>query len=263
MMIPEAWENHAEMDAKRRAFYAVPLLDDGAVGRAGLRRLHRRLADRRRARPQRPASLALLGDRRRPRRARLRGRRARHRPGHGGPQGPPPAGPDVPHRHRRAPDHRGRGDQVRAGRRAPVRRVAARRPHPPRRHHRARAHRAHPRLGDAPPADLRLHRGGAARPAHPDGQHRRRDARLDGHRHPDRGAQRQAAAAVRLLRAALRAGHQPAAGRDPRGARHLAQRHHRPGGQPAPADPRVVPPGRAAVPGDLQRRPGQDPPHQP
>ena len=35
---------------------------------------------------------------------------------------------------------------------------------------------------------------------------------------------RPAAAAVRLLRAAVRAGHQPAAGRDPRGARHLAVR---------------------------------------
>ena len=188
MMIPEAWENHAEMDAKRRAFYefhssmmepwdgpACVVFTDGSP-------------DRRRARPQRPAPLALLGHRRRSRRPRLRGRRARHRPRHGRPQGPAPAGPDVPRRHRRAPDHRGRGDQVRAGRRAPVRRVAARRPHPPRRRHRPRAHRAHPRLGDPPPADLRLHRGGAARPAHADGQHRRRAARLDGHRHPDRGA---------------------------------------------------------------------------
>ena len=41
------------------------------------------------------------------------------------------------------------------------------------------------------------------------------------------------------------------------------QRHHRPRGQPARADAGVVPPGRAAVPGHLQRRPGQDPPHQP
>ena len=102
--------------------------------------------------------------------------------------------------------------------------MAARRADPPRRHPRPRAHRAHPRLGHPPPADLRLHRGGAAGPAHADGQHRRRAARLDGHRHPDRGAQRQAAAAVRLLRAAVRPGHQPAARRDPRGAGHLAGR---------------------------------------
>ena len=38
---------------------------------------------------------------------------------------------------------------------------------------------------------------------------------------------------------------------------------HRPRGQPARPDAGVVPPGRAAVPGLLQRRPGQDPPHQP
>ena len=166
----------------------VPLLDDGAVGRPGLRGLHRRHPDRRGARPQRPAPLALLGHRRRPRRARLRGRRPRHRPGHGRPQGPAAAGPDVPRRHRRAPHHRGRGDQGRARRGAPVRRVAARRPDPPRRPPRARAHRAHARLGDPPPAGLRLHRGGAAGPAHADGQHRGRADRLDGHRHPDRGA---------------------------------------------------------------------------
>ena len=151
----------------------VPLHADGAVGRTGVRGLHRRHPDRRGARPQRPAPLALLGHRRRPRRARLRGRRARPRPRHGGPQGPPAAGPDVPRRHRGAPDHRGRGDQEPARRRAPLRRVAARRADPPRRHRRPRAHRPHARLGDPSPADLRLHRGGAARPAEPDGQHRR------------------------------------------------------------------------------------------
>ena len=80
--------------------------------------------------------------------------------------------------------------------------------------------------------------GGAAGPADPDGQLRCRADRLDGHRHPDRGAQRPPAAAVRLLRPAVRAGHQPAARRDPRGARHLPGRHHRPRGQPARADAR-------------------------
>ena len=161
----------------------VPRLADGAVGRPGLRRVHRRHPGRRGARPQRPAPDALLGHRRRPRRAGLRGRRARHRPGDRGPQGPAAAGPDVPGRHRRAPHHRGRGDQGRARRGAPVRRVAARRPDPARGPARARARRAHARLGDPPPADLRLHRGGEAGPAHPDGQDRRRADRLDGHRH--------------------------------------------------------------------------------
>ena len=73
---------------------------------------------------------------------------------------------------------------------------------------------------------------------------------------------RAAAAAVRLLHPAVRAGHQPAAGRDPRGAGHLADRHDRPEAQPARAGAGVLPPGRAAVPGDRQRRAGQDPPHQ-
>ena len=49
----------------------VPLDLHGAVGRPGLRHLHRRHRHRRRARPQRPASRSLLGDRRRPGRAGL------------------------------------------------------------------------------------------------------------------------------------------------------------------------------------------------
>ena len=116
MMIPEAWENHGEMDDQRRAFYefhsammepwdgpaCVVFTDGTQIGRG--------------PRPQRAAPLALLGHRRRPGRARLRGRRARPRPRHDRPQGPAQAGPDVPRRHRRAPDHRGRGDQVRARR---------------------------------------------------------------------------------------------------------------------------------------------------
>ena len=55
---------------------------------------------------------------------------------------------------------------------------------------RPRARGAHPRLGAAPPADLRLHRGGPAHPARADGDHRRRAAGFDGHRHPHRGALR-------------------------------------------------------------------------
>ena len=61
----------------------LPLHGDGAVGRPGQRRLHRRHGDRRRARPQRPAPEPLLGHRRRPRRDGVGGRRDRHRPGQG------------------------------------------------------------------------------------------------------------------------------------------------------------------------------------
>ena len=75
--------------------------------------VHRRHRDRRRARPQRPAPEPLLGHRRRPRRDGVGGRRHRHRPGQGRHQGPPAAGPHVPHRHRPGPHRRRRGDQDR------------------------------------------------------------------------------------------------------------------------------------------------------
>jgi glutamate synthase (NADPH/NADH) large chain len=42
MMIPEAWENHAEMDAGAPRVLPLPLLAHGALGRPGLRLLHRR-----------------------------------------------------------------------------------------------------------------------------------------------------------------------------------------------------------------------------
>ncbi len=80
---------------------------------------------------------------------------------------------------------------------------------------------------------------------------------------PDRGALHPLAHAVRLLPAAVRAGHQPAARRHPRGARHLAVVHHRVRGQPARTRPAVVRAGGAAVPDHRQRRAGQAHPHRP
>ena len=122
----------------------VPLHAHGALGRPGLRHLHRRHADRRGARPQRPAPGALLGDRRRPRRAGQRGRRARHRPGDGrrARAGCSRAGcsSSTPTHGRIVDDEEIKAEL--AGR-APVRRVAARRPDPPRGPARARARRAH------------------------------------------------------------------------------------------------------------------------
>ena len=79
---------------------------------------------------------------------------------------------------------------------------------------------------------------------------------------PDRGAVRPAAAAVRLLQAAVRAGHQPAARRHPRGAGHVARRRTiGPEGNLLEPRPGVVPPDRAAVPDHRQRRAGQAHPH--
>ena len=66
--------------------------------------------------------------------------------------------------------------------------------------------------------------------------------RLDGHRHAARGALRSSAAALRLLQAALRAGDQPAARRDPRGAGDVDGVDDRARGQPA----RAASPSRAA-----------------
>ena len=68
---------------------------------------------------------------------------------------------------------------------------------------------------------------------------------VDGHRHADRRAVGAAAAAVRLLPAAVRPGHQPAARRHPRGARHVARRRRiGPEGNLLDAGPGVVPPAR-------------------
>ena len=265
MMIPEAWENHAEMDPARRAFYefhstfmepwdgpACVTFTDGT-------------ADRRRPRPQRPAPRPLLGHRRRPGRAGLRGRRARPRPGRGGPQGPAAARPDVPGRHRARPASSS-DDEIKsaAGRRAPVRRVAARRADPPRRTCPSASTSCTPPprspAASRPSATPRRSCGSCSRrwpaPA------ARRSARWAPTR-PIAVLSDAPAAALRLLHPALRPGHQPAAGRHPRGAGHLA-RHDAsaPRATLLTATPAHVPPAAAAVPGDRQRRAGQDRPHQ-
>ena len=74
----------------------------------------------------------------------------------------------------------------------------------------------------------------------------RRSGRLDGHRHGARGAVGSPAAALRLLHAGLRAGHQPAARRDPRGAGDGDGIDDRSRRQPARSAARVVPPDRAS-----------------
>ena len=66
------------MDPRPAGLLRLPLLPDGAVGRAGRGGVHRRHPDRRGAGPQRPAARAVLGHRRRAGGARLRGRRAGH-----------------------------------------------------------------------------------------------------------------------------------------------------------------------------------------
>ena len=129
-----------------------------------------------------------------------------------------------------------------------------------RRSARARARRVQPSQRAASPADVRLHARGAQDHRRPDGAQRRRADRLDGHRHADRRLVGTAAVVVRLLPTAVRAGHEPAARRDPRGGRHRRRVGGRSGGQPSRAGPRELPPARPAVPDHRQRRAGQDHP---
>ena len=262
MMIPEAWENHDTMDAAKRAFYrfhsslmepwdgpASVAFTDGTVIGAVL--------DRNGLRPSRywvtddglvvmasevgvldidPAKIV---------------RKGRLQPGRmfliDTAQGRIIEDDEIKRTLAEAQPY----GRVVGGRRRRARRTA-----------RARARRVQPPERAAPPAGVRLHPRGTEDHRRPDGQIGRRADRLDGHRHPDRRAQRAASAAVRLLLAALRPGHQPAARRHPRGGGHLGRRLGRPGGQPAAARTGELPPAGVAVPGDRQRRAGQDHPHQ-
>jgi glutamate synthase (NADPH/NADH) large chain len=239
MMIPEAWENHEDDGPGSAGVLRVPLdlmepwdgpacvtFTDGTLIGAVL--------DRNGLRPGRywvtddgPGRPRLRGRRPRPRRPRRScARAACSRAG---------CSSSTP----RGPHHRGRGDQVPTRRRAAVRGVAPRRSAPPRRPARPRAHRAHAAASvrrrqqtfGYTEEELRDHPG-------PDGPHRREALGSMGTDTPIAVLSEQAAAALRLLHPTVRPGHQPAAGRDPRGARHLARHElHRAGGQPARPTP--------------------------
>ena len=100
MLIPEAWENHESMSQAKKDFYRYhSCLMEPWDGPASVD-VHRRQDDRRRARPQRPASQPLRRDRRRPRDHGLGGRRPRDRAGEDRQEGAARAGQDVPGRPR-------------------------------------------------------------------------------------------------------------------------------------------------------------------
>ena len=235
MMIPEAWENHDDDGPGPAGVLPVPRHPDGAVGRPGLRHLHRRHGHRRGPRPQRPAAGPVLGDRRRPGRAGQRGRRARPRPGDRG---------------------RARAGCSRAGCSWSTRRRAGS----------STTTRSRPSSPPSSPYDEWLHAGLIA-PRRPAGARARHATRTS------RSLRRQQTFGyteeeLRILLApmartgaepigsmgtdtpiavlsdrprllfdyftpALRAGDQPAAGRDPRGAGHLAGHADRAGAEPA------------------------------
>ena len=221
MMIPEPWQQPRVDEPGAPGVLRVPLLAHGAVGRPGLDRVHRRHRHRRRARPQRPAALALLRHQGRPRRSwpprsacstsrpRTSSLKERLHPG----------------KIFLVDTAQGRiidDEEIKAE-------LAAEHPY-------ARRGCAQNlvRIEDLPGAP------GARRPTTttvltrqiafgythedlrlllaPDGEERRGADRLDGHRHRAGRALRPAAAALRLLQAALRAGHEPAPRPDPRGA---------------------------------------------
>ena len=183
MMIPEAWENHEEMDPARRAFYefhstfmepwdgpaAVTFTDGSLIGavldRNGLRPGRYSVTDDGLVVLASEAGVLEVDSSRVVRKGRLQpGRMFLVDTEHG----------------RIVPD-----DEVKAS-------LAGQNPYEEWLHAGlihlddlpgARAHRPHRRLGRPPPADLRLHPGGAEDPAVPDGQDRGRGPRLHGHRH--------------------------------------------------------------------------------
>ena len=217
----------------RQGLLRLPFVPDGAVGRSRGGGVHRRARRRRGARPQRPAAGALDPGHRGLRRARIGDRRhdggARARPA----QGPPRPRQGVPARPRGRQDHRGRGHQ--APRRPPpaVRRVVRALGRAHRRSPRPRPAHAADRAAALQAARVRLLAGGPAADHRADGDQGRGAGREHGQRRRAGGAVRPPAAAVRVLQAAVRAGHEPADRPDPRERRDVAAGRRRRRGQPA------------------------------
>ncbi len=202
----------------------VPLVPHGTVGRPRVDRVHGRQVHRRRARPQRLAAEPLLPDARRPRDHGERGRCRADRPGEREGQGAPRARSHVPHRFRARPARTGRRDQERLREPSSIRRMARGESHrvaTGRRRERVAGGRSGD--ADAAPASVRLHDRDAALHAAPDGARASRSRRLDGQRQHARRAQRQAANALRLFPAVVRASDQPADRLDPRRSHHVAR----------------------------------------
>ncbi len=248
MMVPEAWENNTLLAPDVRAFAEFHSSAHGALGRPGLRHLHRWPAARCRAGPQRASPRPLVADRRRHGGAGQRVRSAADPAGERRRARPAAARPDVPggHRGRRILDDA----EVKGA-------LAAEHPY---------ADWVHAGIIQLPDLPAREH----IPPVH-DSVLRRQQVfgyteeelriivspmaaagaegdRLDGHRHAGGGDVRAHAHAVRLLLPAVRPGHQPAAGRHPRAGGHLVGRRLGPEQNLLEPSPGVLPAdGPAAI----------------
>jgi hypothetical protein len=223
MMIPEPWSGHESMDAEARRLLRVPQLPHGTLGRPGFHGVHRRHAigavlDRNGLRPSRyyvtKDDLVIMAS---------RGRRAAH-----------PARGHVKLKGRLQPGRMFLVD-TEQGRIVPTRRSS----NP--------SQRTLRRVAEAAPGQARGPAGWHRLPGHqttrrccsassplatpsrtsasswsPMATRRRRGHRLHGHGHAARRALEQTEAALRLLQAALCAGHEPAHRLHPRGDRHLS-----------------------------------------
>ena len=233
MMIPEAFGPGYHISLDKQAFYEYHGAILEPVGRPCRDALYRRPVGGRHARPQRPAAQPLRGHDRGPGGAGQRGGRDRVPAGADRAQGPLAAGPHVPRRYGGRP-HRGRQRDQGQDRPPEALSPLAGEPH--------RAARAVPagtagrgrsRQADAAPAGLRLHAGRPADDRRPYGGQRPGAGRVDGHRHAAGRAFRPAQAALRLLQAVVRPGHEPAH-RSPAGrAGDVAPDLHRQAAEPA------------------------------
>ena len=111
-----------------------------------------------------------------------------------------------------------------------------------------------------PAAGVRLFAGRHHHPDDADGGHRRGSRGLDGQRHADLGAVGPAEAALHLLQAELRAGHQPADRSDPRGTRDEPRLDHRAAAEPVRPAGHGLDQAARSAPADPDRcGPGKDP----
>ena len=264
MMIPEAWEHHESMPDWKRDFYRFHASRDGAVGRPGVDRLHRRHRDRRRARPQRPAPVAATGS---PTTASSSWRRRSACCRSTRPRSCRRAASSRAACSSSTPTSAASSATTRSRRRSPPSSPTASGSTPgsctsttcPARDFLTPQHASvvkHQRVFGYTTEELKILLGA-------DGPHRRRADRLDGHRHARRRAVRPARACCSTTSSSC-SPRSPTRRSTP-SARSWSRRWAStigPEGNLLAPGPGVVPPGRAPPPDPHQRRAGQAPLHQ-